>query len=55
MDNNLKLDFSKGKIYNVKQVNDWFSKILNQILSNTERKDNIIEMLSLFEFFYGNA
>jgi hypothetical protein len=46
----MKLDFTKGKIYNVKQVNDWFNNISNARFSNTEQKVFIITMLSFFEF-----
>jgi hypothetical protein len=52
VDNDLKVDFTKGKTYNVNKVNDWFNKIPNPSLSNTERKNNIINMLSLFKFSY---
>jgi hypothetical protein len=48
----MKFYFTKGKKYNVKQVNDWFNKISNPSLSNTEQNNNNIEMLSLFEFCY---
>jgi hypothetical protein len=44
IDNDLKLDFTKGKTYNIKQVNYWFSKIPNPSLSNTEQKNSIIDM-----------
>jgi Asp-tRNA(Asn)/Glu-tRNA(Gln) amidotransferase C subunit len=52
-DINLKLDFTRGKKYNEKLVVDWFNKIDNPTSSNTEQKNDIIDMLSFFEFSYG--
>jgi hypothetical protein len=49
----LKFNFSRSKAYNEEKVNDWLSKIPNPSLSNTEEKDNIMEILSLFKFRYG--
>jgi hypothetical protein len=49
----LRIDFAKGKVYNVKQVSDLFTKISNPSLSDTEQKDSIIHTLSPFEFCYG--
>jgi hypothetical protein len=47
IDINLKLDFTRGKKYNEKLMND------NPISLNTEQKNDIIDLLSFFEFSYG--
>jgi hypothetical protein len=53
IDKNLKLDFTQGKDYNLFLVKDWFSKIPNQSLSDSELKNYIISILRSFEFGYG--
>jgi hypothetical protein len=46
----LKLDFTKGKQYNVKQVNDWLNKIPNPSLSNAEQKNSTMICYHLLNF-----
>jgi hypothetical protein len=53
IDKNFILDFTQGKDYNVKQVNDLFNNISNPSVSDTKLKKEIISMLGSFEFSYG--
>jgi hypothetical protein len=53
IDINLKLNFTRGKKYNTDKISDWFNKIDNPTLLHTEQKNDIIYMLSFFEFSYG--
>jgi hypothetical protein len=53
IDINPKLDFARGKKYNSDQVDGWFDKIDNPTSLNPEQKNDIIDMLSFFEFSYG--
>jgi hypothetical protein len=49
----LKLDFTRGKKYNEKLVNDRFNKIDNPTSLYTEQKNDIIVLLSFFDYSYG--
>jgi hypothetical protein len=53
IDINLKLDFTKAKQHNSDQISDWFNKIDNQTSLHTEQKNDIIDLLSFFEYSYG--
>jgi hypothetical protein len=45
IDKNLKLDFTQGKDYNVKQVNNWLNNIPNPSVSDTDLKKEIISVI----------
>jgi hypothetical protein len=48
----LRLNFTKKKQYNLDQIDGLFNKIDNPTLLNTKEKNDINEMLGLFEFSY---
>jgi hypothetical protein len=50
---NFTLDFSQGKQFNERQVDNWFRNINNPDESNKNLKSNILRMLESFEYSYG--
>jgi hypothetical protein len=49
----MKLDFTKGKQYNITQIDNWFNTITNPSELDTNLKNNIFSMLGSFEYSYG--
>jgi hypothetical protein len=49
----LKLDFTQGKEYNTREVDNCFNNITKLTESNINLKNDILSMLGSFEYSYG--